>query len=218
MPSDNGAASTFVPERRFRNPHPSSVPTKPARSIATRLLHGSILAAVLYQLIGSQFLSRPIPGETPDLAMIVHQYVGLASMALVMLFWLWSMIRRGETSLRRLVPWLSPARMQAVVRDIRDQAGLILRGKVPDDADGAMASAIHGLGLLTLTAMAVTGTAYFIIDGGASARTVLSLHRLLSNVMWAYLIGHAAMALLHHILGSDILSRMFWYRTRSDSH
>jgi hypothetical protein len=30
--------------------------------------------------------------------------------------------------------------------------------------------------------------------------------------MWAYLIGHAGLAALHHLLGSDILLRMFWIR------
>ena len=209
MVPTNSAAPGFTPTSHLHRPHPAPTPVAGPRSIATRLLHASILVAVLYQLMGSQFLSRPIPGEAPELSMVVHQYVGLASMALVLVFWLWTLIRRGETSLGRLLPWLSPTRMRAVRDDITDQTRQILRGKLPDDADGAMASAIHGLGLLTLTAMAITGTAYFIIEGGAGARTMLSAHKLLSNLMWAYLIGHAAMALLHHLLGSDILSRMF---------
>jgi cytochrome b561 len=210
MLSNKGAASTVVPVSRLRRPHPA--PTAGPRSVATRMLHASMLLAVLYQLIGSQFLSRPIPGEAPEFNMVVHQYVGLACMALVLVFWLWTLIRRGETKLGRLLPWLSPTRTRAVLNDVRDQMSHILRGEVPVEADGAMASAIHGLGLLTVTAMAITGTVYFIVDGGAGTRTILSLHKLLSNLMWVYLVGHAAMALLHHLLGSDILSRMFWHR------
>jgi cytochrome b561 len=32
--------------------------------------------------------------------------------------------------------------------------------------------------------------------------------------MWAYLIGHALVALVHHALGDDIFSRMFWVKRR----
>jgi cytochrome b561 len=35
------------------------------------------------------------------------------------------------------------------------------------------------------------------------------MHGALANVMWAYLIGHAAMALLHQLLGEGILRKMW---------
>ena len=38
------------------------------------------------------------------------------------------------------------------------------------------------------------------------------MHKLAGNVMWAYLIGHAAMALAHQALGDDVFGRMFWIR------
>ena len=186
----------------------------PVRSLATRLLHGSILCAVLYQLIGSSFLSRPIPGEALDLPTQIHEYVGLGSMALVLAFWGWTLVRRGETSLGRLVPWFQRARRQAVLADLQAQARQLMRLQVPSDDDGALASAIHGLGLLTLSAMAISGTIYFALDSGTFARTALSLHKLMANLMWAYLIGHASLAVLHHAMGSDILSRMFWRGSR----
>ncbi len=179
------------------------------RSTFTRVLHASLLLTVLYQLFGSLVLSRPIPGEAPELAMVIHQYLGIAALGLVLAYWAWTLVRHGETRLGRLVPWFTPRGIGAVLRDAADQLDHLLHGTRSEDEDGAFASAIHGLGLLVLTAMAATGTVYFFTHG-PTARTVLSAHKLLSNLMWAYLIGHAAMAVLHHLMGSDIFSRMFW--------
>jgi hypothetical protein len=70
---------------------------------------------------------------------------------------------------------------------------------------------VHGLGLLTVTAMAATGTVLFF-SGGVVFHDAMALHRMIANLMWAYLIGHSGLAALHHLLGSDLLRRMFWIR------
>ena len=43
----------------------------------------------------------------------------------------------------------------------------------------------------------------------------MDLHTLAANLMWAYLIGYASIAVLHHFLGSDVFSQMFWLRRRA---
>jgi hypothetical protein len=59
--------------------------------------------------------------------------------------------------------------------------------------------------------MAATGTVYFFATPSI-AHNALALHRLFANLMWAYILGHAGIAVLHHLLGIDILRRMFWIR------
>jgi cytochrome b561 len=201
---------------------PCGVGTAPAgpaeavtRSTTTRVLHGLILVSVLHQLIGSSFLSRPIPGEAPELGMTLHEYIGMGSLAVVALFWIWTVVRQHETSLGRLLPWFSRNGIGSVVADAGEHLGSLLRGRIPDDADGPLASAVHGLGLLTLTAMALTGTVYFFVTETPYARTILSLHKLMANLMWGYLIAHAGLAVLHQLLGRDMVSRMFWRRAPS---
>ncbi len=108
----------------------------------------------------------------------------------------------------RLFPWFSAAQRRAVFADAAMQLHRLLRLQPPDDDDGALASAVHGLGLLVVTAMAVTGTTYFFAEGTPLARNALSLHKLLANLTWAYLVAHAGLALLHHAFGGDIFSRM----------
>lgn len=184
------------------------------RSLFTRLLHFALLAVVLNQLIGSNIMERPLPGEDPGLAFTLHSWVGMAGFVLVLAFWLWTLFRRGETRLRQLVPWFSRRGWAGVIADIRHHIHSLMRLRLPeDDGHGALASAVHGLGLLILTVMAATGTAYaLLLQGTDWGRPTLFVHATVANLMWAYLIGHAGLAVLHHLAGSDIFSRMFWRR------
>jgi cytochrome b561 len=181
------------------------------RSNLTRLLHLLLLVCVIHQMIGSEFLSRPLPGEAPSLLFRLHEYIGMGSLGVVFAFWLWAVARHGETSLAELFPWASPRRTRAIFSDIICRSRELTGPELLDRVSQILASTIHGLGLLVVTAMAATGTVYFLASG-TLAHAALALHRLISNLMWAYLIGHAAIALLHHLLGSDILRRMFWIK------
>jgi cytochrome b561 len=182
-----------------------------ARSQMTRILHLLLLFAVVHQLISSKLISRPLPGDAPSTLFLLHEYIGMASLAVVCAFWLWTLVRHGETRLTKLFPWLSPRRIAAIVGDVVDQIHAMRRGNFSGESSGALASAVHGLGLLIVTAMAATGTVLFFSDGSVF-HYAMSLHRVIANLMWAYIIGHAGIAALHHLLGSDILRRMFWIR------
>ena len=73
-----------------------------------------------------------------------------------------------------------------------------------------LATAVHGLGLLTVTAMAVTGAAFALLGlPRDQARLVLQIHKLVANLMWAYLIAHAGLAVLHQFLGQPVIKRIF---------
>jgi cytochrome b561 len=182
------------------------------RSHATRLLHLSLLLCVIYQLASSHFMGRPFPGSSPSTLYALHEYIGMASFGLVLTFWLWTLVRRGETKIGRLFPWFSPRAIGAVVRDAIVQLYSLLQRDPLGESDGALSSAVHGLGLLTLTGMAASGTLYFVLKGSSIGHLALSLHETIANLMWAYLFGHAGIAVLHHLLGHDILRRMFWVR------
>ena len=198
--------------------HPDAgrpVPPARIRSAPTRVIHLLLLVTVLHQLIGSEFMQLPFPGDPPSWAFSLHEDVGLVSLAVVAAFWGWTLVRRGETRIGRLLPWFSIARLRDVAADLRSQLRRLAQGRAPDDEDGALASATHGLGLLAVSAMAVTGGVYFFMAGTPSGHTVLSLHKTIANLVWIYLFAHAGVAVLHHMLGSDIFARMFWFRRRA---
>lgn len=180
------------------------------RSWLTRAIHLVLLLLVLHQLIGSQFIERPLPGDTPAWPYLLHEYTGLAGLVVVTTFWLWALVRRGETRVGRLLPWFSPTRIRDVIADLIAQFRQLMGGKFPEASDGAFASAVHGLGLLTVSAMALSGAIFFFAAGTPVAHVALDLHKLMANLMWAYLIGHAGIAILHQMFGDKIISRMFW--------
>ena len=82
------------------------------------------------------------------------------------------------------------------------------RGRVPLTEESPLASAIHGLGLLIATAMALTGAVGYFFP---AARFLLGIHETIAPIMWAYLIGHVGLALLHQLAGHRILQRMFGF-------
>ena len=163
-------------------------------------------------------MREPRPGRPiTDLeatAFGVHQYVGLAAMVVVALFWAWLGLRRFGTSPGRLFPWFSAARRRELWADIVHYAGAALRLTLPaPEGDEALASAIHGLGLLIVLAMAATGTIGWLTWDQVApmqpfTHNVFEVHGLIANLLWAYVILHVGTAVLHELLGHRLLRRM----------
>ena len=178
------------------------------RTLATRLLHGSLLVSVLWQLIGSNFIERPRVNQPANVFYEVHGIVGLVTLALVVIFWLWTVLRRHETHFAALFPWLSAARLKAVGADLSQHWAELKQRRLPGgEAETPLASAVHGLGLLAALAMGATGAWLYTlpIPGGM----VLDVHKLVANLMWAYVVGHAGLAVMHQLLGHRVLQRIF---------
>jgi cytochrome b561 len=185
-------------------------------SLPTRLLHLMLAAATIHQLVVSLFMQMPHPaGRAGDLAFDFHQIVGLASLGILLLFWAWTVVRRCEHGFSDLVPWFLSARRKAAVEDLGLHLAAIRRGKFPHPAaKSAFASAFHGLGLVVATAMAASGAVVYVLTDANGAMTglgaaALDAHHALANLMWAYLIAHASVALLHQMKGHNVLQRMF---------
>lgn len=186
------------------------------RSLTTKLVHGSLLLAVIWQLLGSNLMERPRASSAGNFFYEVHEWVGLAALAIVIAFWLWAAVRRRETRLSALLPWFSANGWRAVAADARSHWAALRALKLPDSAgDTPLASAVHGLGLLTALTMAASGGLLFLqpLPGGL----VLEVHQLVSNLMWAYVVGHAGLAIVHQWLGHGTLRRMFGRGVEQDT-
>lgn len=185
-----------------------SNPESLRRSIATRVLHGALLLSVLWQLIGSNFIERPRAASPGNVMYEIHEVVGLATLGLVLAFWLWSLLRRRETPFGALFPWLSVQRLKAVRDDLARHWVELKQFRLPGgEAETPLASAVHGLGLFVALAMATTGTWLYTlpVPGGL----VLEVHKIVANLMWAYVVGHAGLAVVHQFAGHPVLQRMF---------
>lgn len=177
------------------------------RSLTTRLLHMLLALAILHQLLISLVMFGPRKG---GLGWQAHEVVGVAALAILTGFWLWTLLRRRETRPTQLFPWLSRSGRAALKADAADHLAALRRLRLPHGQDSPIASAVHGLGLLLATAMALTGAAYFLegLVPQALIWAAIFAHTTLANLMWAYLIGHAGLAVLHEITGQRVLRRM----------
>lgn len=191
----------------------------PAPSLTTRLLHLSLATGVTLQLLLSTFMDRPRPEEAvaaiSAAGFEAHEIVGLASLAIILCWFIWLFLRRNENGPRMLFPWFTRIRRQQLFAATRRTLAAVRRWQRPGEDDNAIvASAVHGLGALCALGMAVSGATVWLgmANNGELttwARPVLEVHQALATLMWTYVVAHAAMALVHHHLGDNTLRRMF---------
>lgn len=181
------------------------------RSTLTKALHGLLAIAVIHQLAISNFMIAPKAGRPENLAFELHEWVGLTSFGLLLAYWLWTLVRRREARFSLLVPWFSLKATLAVWRDFRLHVSAWRRGRLPDVGSHPFAYAVHGLGLIVVTVMAVTGTMSLISLLPEGVRFAgLGVHEASSKLVWAYVIGHASLAVLHEVAGHRLFRQMFW--------
>lgn len=185
---------------------------------ATRLLHAALGASIVAQLGSSLLMIAPLRGHAQNVLFEVHEYSGLAALALAAAFWVTVAVRRCGTPVRRLLPWFDAASRTAIVDDAKGHVAALRERRVPPFVPAApLASAVHGLGLLLVTAMAATGLLFYVsmwlgrMDAGW-ATLDLEVHKALATLVWAYLIGHAGMALSYRWLGRLRLADMWSLR------
>jgi cytochrome b561 len=184
------------------------VMTSVRHGLLTKLLHAGLLLSVLWQLAASGLVERPKASQPGNQFYEIHEIVGLVTLALVLLFWIWSAVRRRETPFTSLFPWLSGRQLKAVAADIGAHWAYLRRLRLPlSDIETPPASAVHGVGLLTALAMAATGA--WLYTQSIPSGLILEIHKAVSNLMWAYVVGHAGLALVHQFTGHRVLQQMF---------
>ena len=193
-------------------------PAAPRHARATRLVHMGLALSIIVQLLTSLVFVAPSPTATGNIWFAAHAYVGLAAFGFVLLFWLVLTARRIGTTPGLLFPWFNGARLAALWADTKVHLAALTRFRLPVfDAHAPLASAVHGLGVLLMTAMALTGTIYYVIntgnpDAGGLVGVVMLVHKTLANLVWAYLIGHAGLGVVHHFASNQSLGEMWSLR------
>lgn len=197
-------------------PRDPDVLPEPRHNRTTRLLHAGLALAIISQLMTSLAMQGPDDVQAGDTLFQLHRYSGLAATVLAFGLWLTILLRSRGTELGALIPWFSGRRLAALWRDIKVHGDAALHLQLPShDAQAALPSAIHGLGLLLISAMAASGAVYFVqvALGMHSAEPdgmlAMTVHLALGNLVWAYLIAHAGLAVLHHLLRSMSLATMW---------
>jgi len=183
----------------------------------TRWLHVGLVLAIPLQLLSEEFMRHPKVGRVRTDAEIaffeMHEWVGMAALAIVLIHILWSTTKAGG-GLARLFPYFSAGGCKSIIAELKQVPGWFT-GKLHATAEeSALAGAVHGLGLLLVIAMGATGAVIFFgmdeVTGqmGDFAHDMKELHETFGPLVWIYLIGHVGMVALHKIKGHDLLSRI----------
>ena len=193
-------------------------------SLTTRILHAGLATGVSVQLLVSLFMERPgHHGEAltriQAAGFDVHETVGLLVLPLTVAWFAWLFARRRESGPRTLFPWFSTVQRRELFAALRGALGAAWRRRMPAESDTeVIAPAVHGLGALCALGMAFSGTLVWLgmSEQGqltAWAHDLLEVHETVASLMWAYLIGHTAMAMLHQFNGQSSISRMLSFRS-----
>ncbi len=177
----------------------------------SRWLHAGIAFGVTWQLFSSLWMTPSwAKAEYNSLGGILfslHAWVGLMTALFILWHWLWLASDAGAR--RQLFPWRGPW-----AQVLAEAKGLLQGSLPPTGPHGGLVGLVHGLGLLAVTWMGLTGAAifFFLPQGGtspgATLHSLVPLHTLLANIVWAYWIGHVSMVALH-VLRRDRIWNIF---------
>lgn len=185
----------------------------------TRWLHAGIALGVVVQLFCSLFMDVPAPGRSLPQAgyrlFLIHRWSGITVVSLVILHWLWNLSGHVAGGWGHLFPWFSGTRLRRLLSALKAMPDW-LRGRLSGESRETipLAGAVHGLGLVVATGMALTGSTIFFgmaPDGSMNGfiEVVREIHGFIANFIWAYFVGHVGMAVLHQLRGESLISNMF---------
>ena len=181
-------------------------------SLPLKLLHLLLAFTVTAQLFIGSFMRSPHAGRPDTFGFEAHEYLGFTILVLVLLHWLWSATHPNE-GLRHLFPWTG-----AGLRNVAREFWQAVRYRQLPPAggpgtEGGLAGFVHGLGLLAVTAMALTGGIFFLVRLAGAGRDALEIiedvHDTFAVIAWIYWGGHLAVTLLHSLFGHPTFKTMF---------
>ncbi len=187
----------------------------------TRWFHLVLVLAIPLQLLSEEFMKRPklvdgIPRIRTDVEAAffeLHEITGMVALTAVVLHILWSASRSGG-GLGRLFPYFKSGGCNSIIAEVKQIPGWF-SGKLHESAeDSALAGAVHGLGLMLVLAMGLTGSTMFFGMNELTGQmndfvdVMKELHEMLGGLVWFYLIGHVGMVGLHRLKGHNLFTRI----------
>ena len=155
-------------------------------------LHVAVVVACAWLIGTSPWVSllRRIP-DGAGFFDYAHVAAGFCGLALAVVY-TWACTRDGGW--RTYFPWAA-GRSKAIVDDV---VGL-LRGRTPTAESGGLFATIEGLLLLALLAVAVTGVAWFTLQGSADAVAWRGHHIVAARALIGLIVAHV-LAVASHLL------------------
>ncbi|MDX8384603.1 MAG: cytochrome b/b6 domain-containing protein [Ghiorsea sp.] len=183
-----------------------------------RLLHWGFAILIPLQLLSEELMKRPKPGRIRDEMQTfffeVHEWVGMTALVLVIARLAWGFMR-AESKWVDLFPYFFQAGRKGIVDEVVNGIPGWFKGKLPvPGQEDYLPGAVHGLGLLLVLAMGISGAAmlYGMEDTGAMIGLIHDMkeaHEVLGSLLWVYIYAHVGMTIVHMLLGHPMLGRIF---------
>ena len=187
----------------------------------TRMIHWGFALLIPLQLLSEELMKRPKLGrirtESQEFFFEMHEWVGMLALTLILMRFAWGLMNK-EASVSRLYPYFTTTGRSHLVYELKHEVMGWFKGKLPQPSrERCIASAVHGLGLLLVLAMGVTGAMmlYGMEESGKMLGMIhdaKEVHEMLGELLWIYIIAHVAMTVLHMLLGHSMLKRIFCVR------
>jgi len=160
-------------------------------------------------------MSAPKADRAGNQMFYAHEYIGMVAFVAALGFWVILAVRRQGTPVSKLYPWFTQGGRASVIKECLRAYEQARARRIPEiGEDDALPSAIHGLGLALVSLMAAFGVFWYAVvlagyGNSLVAWGLINLHAMLGNLVWAYLIGHAGMSIVHQLLGHPVLGKMW---------
>lgn len=190
----------------------------------TRFFHLFIAFGITAQMFLTLVMVHPKPGREANVFFEIHEVLGVALLGVLVVHWLWSMVRQGAAPLGHLFPWFSGKRLGVLKADLVNHVKHLAKLTLPEsDSPSPLAGAIQGLGLLAATLLGTTGVVILIYAEPGQRMVgwlhdVKEVHEAIGPVMWSYLGVHVGAGILHQIVGQESIASMFTFWKKPQPH
>lgn len=127
--------------------------------VTTRILHIGLAITVTLQLFDGFFIATP----GVYFYLYLHEAIGIFASVIILIHWMWSW---ANGNLATLYPWHNYG-----LSIVWAESKHLFAGQMPMQGNRiGLSSFVHGLGLLAITGMAISGIIiFFIMPGGHGA-------------------------------------------------
>jgi len=202
-----------------------------------RILHALLAVSVLIQIAIGELMDVPGEGEQPGHAFLqmplafaheghagvvteetlgfeVHEYLGLFIVALIVMRLILAFTTVPGGAWRSLFPYLSNAGRKTLIEESKAQfAGWKQARLAPPEEGETVARSVHGLIILSIVLMSITGVVLYFGWNEHGHQTALidlfgETHEVVVGVLEGLLGAHVLAVILHYRQGHNLLARI----------
>jgi len=143
-----------------------------------------------------------------------HRSIGVLVALIVLANLWWAVMLRGDPRKRQIGVLFSAPCWSAAGAILKHLPAMLIGKKPMPEPGNALSLIVEMLGMLAMTAMAVTGAIVWSIWAGPghavaeSAELWMEIHSAFATLLVAYLFGHVSMAVLHFRSGDSVFARI----------